>query len=793
MFQNNNKKIVKRLARRSFHTDKRRNRLSILTVVIAVGMMTALALFPTEMLNAQKNVEKDLPQAALANASQSAVSKLEKSSDVEWVGVQAAINSAKMDDIIINTLYINKPMLKASKLTVKGAMPEKSSEILLEQSFLTHIGSKAKVGDSMTLDLGSGKKEYKVTGILVGDLKAENKYIVLVSKAYVQLNTNAGEIKTNAYIRLKNTDELSDDDLNQALYSLANKAGISKNDVSISTSAYRMLRKNVGTNLLGFLVLAAIILFGAVLVIYSIFYISVTGKIHEYGQLRTIGTTKKQIKGIVYREGFLISAIGVPAGLIVGSIVGYFLAPKGWNFINTLWTVVVIGMIGFLSVLFSVRAPAKIAANTSPIEAVRYTTYKGKALRKKSRRITPFRLAVTNLSRNRKKSVLTLLSLGFSGILLFCAATMAVSYSAVDEAKPEFPYGSYKISLSTKNMGDDNDMFVINRIQADTPLNEQLKSQILRIKGVNDIKEWSSTSMDFKMPNGKDSGGTATGYAFSSDETQKMKPYLAEGKLDYSSMTSQYGIAVCYPQSYKEAFGWNPKIGDPVKITLQNKKGEKVEQTFTVTALLNGNYRNRGPAFWMPVDVMNNLAGMKTVSDFEIVTDNQDQAEIASSLKSIAEKNPYLGIESLKDRTEELQKSMQPTFNTMYILITFLSLFGLINLINTTITNLLARRREIGTLQAIGLTNRQLNRMLQMEGLLYTVGTAAFTLTVGTVFGYVTYRILKNLGMALHYHYPVIPVCIFIAALLIIQIFISTFTVQSLKKQSLIERIREQE
>lgn len=412
-------------------------------------------------------------------------------------------------------------------------------------------------------------------------------------------------------------------------------------------------------------------------------------------------------------------------------------------------------------------------------------------IRTQGGRISPFRLAVTNLFRNRKKSILTLLSLGFSGILLLCAATMAVSYSAVDEARPEFPYGLYKISLSAKNIR--NDDFAINRIQANTPLNEQLKDRLLSIKGVKDVKEWFSTSLHFKLPNGKDSGGTVTGYAFSPDEFQKMSPYLTEGKLDYSSMTSQYGIAVCYPQSYEEAFGWDPKIGDLVKVSLLNNKGEIVEQAFTVTALINGNYRNRGPAFWIPVDLMNKLAGMKTVSDFEIVTDNQDQAAIASSLKSIAEKNPYLEFDSLKDRTEELQKSMQPTFNTMYILIVFLSLFGLINLINTTITNLLARRQEIGTLQAIGLTNRQLNRMLQTEGLLYTAGTAVFTLTVGTAFGYATYRILKKLGMALHYHYPVIPVCIFIAALLIIQIFISALTVQNLKKQSLIERIRDQE
>jgi len=791
MFQNNNKEIVKRLAHRSFHTDKQRNLLSILTVVIAVGMMTALALLPTETLQVKKVEEEETPQAAFANLSQSAVSELEKSADVEWVGEQAIIASTETDNCTINTMYVNQPMLKASKLTLQGTMPAKSNEILLEQSFLTYIGSKAKTGDSISLNLGKGEKEYKITGILVSSSADSQNYTVIVSKAFIEGNENADSYKTSAYVRLKNTDKLSDDDLNQVIYSLADKVGISKSDVSIETSEYRMQGKNNASNFCGLAALFVVILFGADLVIYSIFYISVTGKVHEYGQLRTIGTTKKQIKGIVYREGLLISAIGIPAGLTVGSIVGYFLAPKGWNLVNTLWTAAVICLISFLSVLFSVRNPAKIAANTSPIEAVRYTAYKGKALQKKSRRITPFRLAVTNLSRNRKKSVLTLLSLGFSGVLLLCAATMAVSYSAIDNAKPEFPYGSYKVFLSAKNMGDDD--FAISRIQAKTPLNEQLKNELLSIKGVKEIKEWSGTPMSFKFPNGRESGGTAFVYAFSSDETKKMKAYVTEGKLDYASMTSQSGIAVCYPQSYKEAYGWAPKIGDPVIVTLLNNKGETVEHTFTVAALLNGNYRQDGPYLWMPIDVMNELSGMKDVSDFEIIADGQDQEAIISSLKSIAQKNPYLEYDSLKNMTEELQKSMQPTFNMIYILIAFISLFGLINLINTSITNLLSRKREIGTLQAIGLTNRQLNRMLQAEGLLYTAGTAIFTLTVGTACGYATYRILKDLGMALHYHYPVIPVCIFIVALLIVQIFISAFSVRNLKKQSLIERIQEGE
>ncbi len=56
---------------------------------------------------------------------------------------------------------------------------------------------------------------------------------------------------------------------------------------------------------------------GSGIVIYSIFYISVASSIRNYGQLRTIGTTKRQIKKMVYREGKLLAAIAIPIGLLL--------------------------------------------------------------------------------------------------------------------------------------------------------------------------------------------------------------------------------------------------------------------------------------------------------------------------------------------------------------------------------------------------------------------------------------------------------------------------------------------
>ena len=80
--------------------------------------------------------------------------------------------------------------------------------------------------------------------------------------------------------------------------------------------------------------LAAIIVFiiiSGYLLIYNILYISISRDTQFYGQLKTIGTTKRQIKRIVRSQIFRTAVIGIPSGLIVGGIVSLGLVPFAMN------------------------------------------------------------------------------------------------------------------------------------------------------------------------------------------------------------------------------------------------------------------------------------------------------------------------------------------------------------------------------------------------------------------------------------------------------------------------------
>ena len=788
MFQNNNGAVIKHLARNDMIANRRRNIMTIVTIALAAALMMAIALIPEEIQQKQKRDEEGTAQAVFMNVSENTIGNLKNTSDVEWVGQQYSVGSMKQKSADIVLAYCDKSVLKASKMKLKGSMPQKSDEILVESSFFSHMGSRAKPGDRLLLDLGGGKKEYKISGLLQQQLGDSGKYAIVVSRAFVEGQKEADKLLFNAYIGIKNADSLTETELKQKIYTLANKFHITQGNVSIPSSHYRLMKDNITSNVLGYIAIAVIVLFGAGIVIYSIFYIAVAGKLREYGQLRTIGTTKKQIKKMVRKEGKYLSAVGIPIGLIAGGLVGYFMIPKGWNPIGTLFTAVIVGFIGTLFVQISISTPARKAANVSPMEAVRYSAYQSQTREKKSkklhRKITPFRLAGMNFMRSRKKSILTLLSLGFSGILLVCATSVFGSYAPEVEAKRDFPYGEYSISIE-----GDKDTFSDSRIQMNNPLNQGLKDKILAVNGVKDIKEWTGIRLKYVMPNRSDSTGSIAG--FSKSEVNLMKNYVTAGTLDYESLVDKAGVVLCHPKVFKESYGWSPQIGDKIKIIILNSQGKKVQKTLTVKTFISDNYRWGGYNFWVPVDSMDFITGMNCNDSLEIVTEKQEAEKVGESLQKIVDTNPNLKLNSLKEQIRYYSTVNRPVYVMFYVLISFIALFGIINLLNTVVTNLITRKKEIGILQAVGLSSRQLSRMLQIEGFLYTAGAVAVTLTLGTGLGYVVCMIVKNLGMAVHYRFPVLPVCIFTAVLLFIQLIISNFTVRNLKNQPLIERIEQ--
>ena len=181
-----------------------------------------------------------------------------------------------------------------------------------------------------------------------------------------------------------------------------------------------------------------LILFTGYLIIYNVFQISVAGDIRFYGLLKTIGTTPRQLRRIIHFQALLLSAAGIPLGLLAGWLAGIQLVPI---IVAQLSAVVVVssvspvlflgaGTFALVTVLISCRRPARMAARVSPIEALRYTeggSMKRKGLRR-SKGVSLFSMAAANLGRSRGKTVITMISLALAVVLLNVTVTLGNSF-----------------------------------------------------------------------------------------------------------------------------------------------------------------------------------------------------------------------------------------------------------------------------------------------------------------------------------------------------------------------------
>ena len=114
------------------------------------------------------------------------------------------------------------------------------------------------------------------------------------------------------------------------------------------------------------------------------------------------------------------------------------------------------------------------------------------------------------------------------------------------------------------------------------------------------------------------------------------------------------------------------------------------------------------------------------------------------------------------------------------------------NMINTMINSVHVRKKELGMLQAVGMSDSQLQLMLQLEGLFYTIGTLLVAVGGGSLVGYPVFIWAKDHGMfnIRNYHYPLTATLIMIAVLVVVQIIMIFIIGKSVRKDSLIDRIR---
>ncbi len=243
---------------------------------------------------------------------------------------------------------------------------------------------------------------------------------------------------------------------------------------------------------------AILLLVACAVVIYSIFFISVKGKMREYGRLKVTAQHQNRSGGSCGgRDCCYLFAVS-HWGFLVGGAIGFAIFPAHWSWMGNLPYLAATAAACALTVFLSIHAPVRMAARVSPIEAVRSSGYETATDRKdqKNHRITPFSMAQMNFRRSRKKTVITLVSLGLTGVFLVTAATVLNSISPEKMAIEAMgDHCNYEVSWMDSGGAEG-----LPAIARENPLTEELRQELLAIDGVESITSHEVTSVTVKLP-----------------------------------------------------------------------------------------------------------------------------------------------------------------------------------------------------------------------------------------------------------------------------------------------------
>lgn len=823
-FENDTSAIVKKLAKRSFHRERQRNLFAIIALVLTSFMITAtfsigFSYFETYQMQ-QIRLMGTTANVGITNVTEEQLVEIESSSLVLDVGIQqrlGSVDAQQLQSARLGVVWIDDTEWKAHRLpTISGVVgnyPSSKNEIMLPTWALKQMGiSEPQIGMEIVLSyqIGDNNDYLTDTFLLSGyytdyiSTRTNNRGFIYVSTAFKDSLNVSLDNSVTAMIRFQGNDDVD-----------KNCERLQRIITFTEKQAFEIVplgQANGGPVVLAVIILAVFISFSGYLLIYNILYISVVKDIQFYGRLKTIGTTKKQIKAIIYKQAIKISCIGIPIGLLLGAVVSFGIVPY---FLNMMYStnsdvgskasfspLIFIGaaIFTFITTMIASMKPAKIAGSVSPIAALRYTAASVKSSIRNCGKMKLSRMAWNNVFRNVKSTTLVFASL-FFGLSLFLVVTGLLHGLSPENYVSQWGVSDFALTYSIHEKED--------------LISNEMVSEISQIDGIEnlrltyaafpqvtaDVLYDDAVFHDFLM-----SLDGVSGLDFS--DPAKLENY------QQNFFSGVFGIDSAYLEEI------NKTLNSPVEmsafeqgnvvllsktvegiiqpgqeITIQTQNGQ---HSFVVAnGFLNdgfraggGNERGTAPDLYISQAALQELFPQYRVFRVAFDTDGQHDENILQELKQITASKTNIDIISRYERREE----MRDYLTTANVLGTGLSvillLVGVMNFVNTMVVNVSTRRYELAVLESVGMTKRQIKWMLSMEGCYYWGVSIFLVATFGTAIYIMLYMIFSKVAFYAVFSYPVIPLALVAGLVLFICFMVPRWTYKADIKLPVVERLR---
>ena len=831
LFGNNNRPVLKLLAKRSLKAQK--NTIAVLAIMLATLLFTSLFTIAislqTAMQESNMRTTGTSAHAGIKRLSWEEYEKLSSDTGIKDIGYSIIIGNAVGDDFNKTPTELRYGDETYSELTFNtpdtGHLPEQKNEIATSRIVLDAMGLPDKVGTQMeltfTTDTDTFTDTFTLCGIWDGDAVAYRQ-TMLLSKKYTEQVAPVIHGETDGttppvgtgYIDAVMMMPTAWNIEKQAL-EVTSKYGLDER-VSIN-DAYGMATVSL-SSMLPLVTGIAVIFIAGYLLIYNVFYISIAQDIRFYGMLKTLGTTARQIRKIVYKKAIKLSLMGIPIGLLLGWPIGRLLLPAIVNMltddirivttVNPLIFLVAI-VFSAITVFISCQKPAILAAKVSPMEALHYIEQAGgKKKQRRSKHISTMMMAKNNLTRNKKKVMIVTLSFALSIVLLNSVYTYVTSFD-FDKFVADFSLTDFTVSDTT----------VINNYAPYNTANvsQDFISQAESLNGLEDIGNiylWTS-----KQPlSENDLARLQELSASSSDIANELENYrvrqehgvnvyglddfpaeyvqVLDGELNTEQWKAGNGVYVTPLRMMGDGSLCLYKPGDQISVTQldgTNKVYDVLAVVSIPSALQTPLQVDMGLDYIFPTnELLGNMVSadqpaMKTIFN----VDEEHQLATENWLKNYTT-NTDTALDYLSKVT--LRQTFDGMIN-MYRLVggalcAILALIGILNFINSITTSILSRYREIAMLQSVGMTGRQVKQMLIYEGIGYSILGLFGSLILSVI---ASLTVVRMMGAELTYftwHFTLIPVFLCIIPLILITAIVPLVCYNKMAQKTVVERLR---
>lgn len=588
-----------------------------------------------------------------------------------------------------------------------------------------------------------------------------------------------------------------------------------------------------------------LILITGYLIIYNIFRISIMKDIRHYGLLKTIGTTGRQIKKIIRRQALKLSAAGIPIGLLAGFFTGKALLPSILSSTGTFQgetqvpvsPLIFIGAAVFslVTVFISTGHPAKMAAKVSPIEALRFT--EGKKEKKKGKHSFGggkiWRMALSNLGRSKGKTSIIILSLSLAVVLLNSVFTVTNSFDMdlflrsftssdflIGNAKyfnQEYYRGINDVTIDEENLTES----FIEACQETDGFEEGGRIYAAGSK-VGVKKEGLSIPEGFTR-NEEGEPGEYFGNEFIPFQKTEYGDYESmfygvedfiisemnvwKGESDVATMREKLATGdyiICSTAVDDKGVVREDRVmhqpGDKIILSYTDKNGAYQEKEVTVLSVIKEDYWNLTNrlsfefTYYASADFFKEILSDKFLMSYSFnVKDGKDQ-DTDTWLENYTKSSEPTMDYSSKLQYEEQFSSMTGMLVMVGGSLAFvIGFIGILNFINSILTGIITRQREFAMMQAIGMTRRQLTKLVITEGLYYALLTIVFSLAAGCIFSLTVIKTLSEGMWFMKYEFLLTPMLIVFPVLILLGILVPYLAFRFGNSGSVVEELQKVE